>query len=78
MLDEPSLGLSPKFLSSSFEKITETNHDNCVTMLIVEQKVREGLEICDRVYSINLGKIVFVGMPAELKENKENLKEFFL
>jgi ABC-type lipopolysaccharide export system ATPase subunit len=48
---EPSLGLSPKLLTSVFEKITEINRSNGVTILIVEQKVREVLEICNRVYS---------------------------
>jgi len=47
-------------------------------VLIIEQKVREVLEICNRVYSIKLGKIAFEGLPWELKENKEKLKQLFL
>jgi ABC-type lipopolysaccharide export system ATPase subunit len=42
------------------------------------QKVREVLGLCNRVYSIKLGRIVFEGLPGELKENKEKLKELFL
>ena len=78
MLDEPSLGLFPKLLGSVFDKITEINCDTGVTILIVEQKVREVLEICNRVYSIKLGKIAFEGLPGELKDNKERLKQLFL
>lgn len=78
MLDEPSLGLSPKLMGVIFDKIIEINRNKEVTILIVEQKVREILEICERVYSIKLGKNVFEGVPSELKENKEKMKELFL
>jgi len=49
-----------------------------VAILIVEQKVREVLGICNRVYSIRLGKIAFEGLPGELKGDKERLKDLFL
>ena len=78
MLDEPSLGLSPKLIGVVFDKIIEINKNNGVTILIVEQKVREVLEICERVYSIKLGKNAFEGLPEELKEDKGKLKELFL
>jgi branched-chain amino acid transport system ATP-binding protein len=78
MLDEPSLGLFPKLLGAVFDKITEINRDNGITILIVEQKVREVLEICNRVYSIKLGKIAFEGLPRELNGDKERLKQLFL
>lgn len=78
MLDEPSLGLSPKLIGVVFDKIIEINENNGVSFLIVEQKVREVLEICERVYSIKLGKNAFEGPPEELKGNKAKLKELFL
>lgn len=78
MLDEPSLSLSPNLLGSVFDKIVEINRDNGITILIVEQKLREVLDICNRVYSIKLGKIAFEGLPDELKGDKEKLKDFFL
>jgi len=49
-------------LGSVFEKITEINRENGVTVLIVEQKVWEVLDICNRVY-VKLGKIAFEGLP---------------
>ena len=78
MLDEPSLGLSPHLVASVFEKITEINRKAAVTILVVEQKVREVLNICNRVYSLKLGRIVFEGNPNELIENKKKLKQLFL
>ena len=78
MLDEPSLGLSPNLVRSVFEKIAEINRDTGVTILIVEQKVREVLRVCNRVYSLKLGKLAFDGTPEELQDDKAKLKELFL
>ena len=78
MLDEPSLGLAPSLLNSVFDKIIQINRENHTTILIVEQKVKEVLEICDKVYSLKLGKVFFEGKPDEVKGNTEKLKELFL
>lgn len=78
MLDEPSLGLSPNLVATVFRKISEINTETGVTILIVEQKVREVLDICKRVYSMKLGKVAFEGSPEELKEDKTKLKQLFL
>jgi len=66
LLDEPSLGLSPKLLRSVMAKIKEINERLGTTFLIVEQKVREILSISDRVYVLKLGRIAFEGTPDEL------------
>lgn len=76
MLDEPSLGLSPSLVSTVFERISLINQDMGITILIVEQKVRQVLEFCHRIYGIKLGKVVFDGVPKELVEN--NLEKIFL
>lgn len=78
MLDEPSLGLSPGLVKDVFEKISQINHNTGVALLIVEQKVREVLDICHRVYSVRLGKVAFAGQPADLKKDKQKLKDLFL
>ena len=78
MLDEPSLGLAPGLVSSVFEKVREINRETGVSMLIVEQKVREVLAVCHRVYSIKLGKVAFTGQPDELVGNRDKLKQLFL
>jgi branched-chain amino acid transport system ATP-binding protein len=78
MLEETFLGLSPNLVKTVFEKIIEINQKTNVAILIVEQKLREVLNICHRVYSIKLGKVAFSGPPEELKGNKEKLKQLFL
>lgn len=78
MLDEPSLGLSPGLVTTIFERISRINHVNGVTILIVEQKVREVLKLCHRVYAIKLGKVAFEGTPTGLIEDKHKLRKLFL
>ena len=76
MLDEPSLGLSPNLVSTVFERISLINQDMGITILIVEQKVRQVLEFCHSLYGIKLGKVVFDCVPKDLAESK--LKNIFL
>ncbi len=78
LLDEPSLGLAPNLLSDIFEKIVEINKTMKLSILIVEQKVREVLAISHKVYSIKLGKNAFEGDPLQLLNDKEKLKSLFL
>ena len=78
LMDEPSLGLSPKLVKYMMGHIQKINRESGVTILIVEQKVREVLEICHNIYSIKLGKIAFEGTSEELKEDKAKLKQLFL
>lgn len=77
MLDEPSLGLSPGLVGTVFEKISQINRDAGVTILIVEQKVRDVLAIADRVYGMRLGRIVTEGCPDEVSAG-DSLKRLFL
>lgn len=62
MLDEPSLGLAPNVVQSVFEQVVRINREAGVTILIVEQKVREVLAISQRVYSLKLGRVAFGGL----------------
>jgi len=78
MLDEPSLGLSPNLVSEVFEKISRINRDTGITIMIVEQKVKEVLNICHRVYSLKLGKVFFAGSPDQIKQDKDRLRSLFL
>lgn len=68
LLDEPSLGLAPKSIKKAFEAIKVIRDKFNTTILIVEQKVKEVLEIADRVYVLRLGKVV-------LEDNAANLKD---
>jgi branched-chain amino acid transport system ATP-binding protein len=64
MLDEPSLGLSPKLTEQTLAAVREIAKS--VTVMIVEQKVMEGLEISDRGYVIEHGQLVKEGSAAQL------------
>ena len=64
MLDEPSLGLSPKLTEQTLAAVREIA--KTVTVMIVEQKVMEGLEISDRGYVIEHGKLVKEGAADKL------------
>lgn len=68
MLDEPSLGLMPKLVSKIFETIERIKKEG-LTILLVEQKMEEALELADFGYVIQSGQIVFAGKPDELMEN---------
>jgi branched-chain amino acid transport system ATP-binding protein len=65
MLDEPSLGLSPKLVSEIFEIIREIS-GNGVTVLLVEQNVFEALSIAHRAYVLQTGRVVMEGNGEDL------------
>lgn len=78
LLDEPSLGLAPNLIKDLFDKLVELNQNLGITILIVEQKVREVLAISNRTYGLKLGRIAYDGLSGELAVNKESLKDLFL
>lgn len=77
LLDEPSLGLAPGLASETLERVCQINRDSGMTVLIVEQKVREVLRIAHRVYVLRNGKISFTGASDEL-HNESKLREVYL
>lgn len=78
LLDEPSLGLAPNLIKDLFDKFVELNQKLGITILIVEQKVKEVLTISNRTYGLKLGRIAYDGVSKSLAENKESLKDLFL
>ena len=68
ILDEPSLGLSPKLVEEMFAMIQQLNRDG-LTILLVEQNVGQSLEIAHRAYVMEQGAIQFSGRPDELLAN---------
>ncbi|MGD0209181.1 MAG: ABC transporter ATP-binding protein [Verrucomicrobiota bacterium] len=77
LLDEPSLGLAPPLVSEALGRIQQINRDSGVTVLIVEQKVREVLKIAHRVYVLRTGRVSFTGRAEELKDDAK-LREVYL
>jgi branched-chain amino acid transport system ATP-binding protein len=76
MLDEPSLGLSPLFITHVFKLVKEI-HDVGVTILLVEQNVHHALRIADRVFILESGKIVMEGSSEEISK-EEHIKRAYL
>src|SRR5204862_51975 len=60
MLDEPSMGLAPAIVDAIFERIQQI-HRNGLTILLVEQRVAEALETCDRGYVLETGRVAMEG-----------------
>jgi branched-chain amino acid transport system ATP-binding protein len=67
LLDEPSLGLAPAVVDTMFEAIRAI-HAEGVAILLVEQNVVRALDIADRAYVLEEGRIVAAGPPAVLRE----------
>ena len=77
LLDEPSLGLSPKLVKDIFDIIVRINHEQGVTILLVEQNANMALHIADYGYVLEVGRIVMEDTCARLLE-RDDIKEFYL
>jgi branched-chain amino acid transport system ATP-binding protein len=69
LLDEPSLGLAPLVIQGLFNRFDELNQEEGVTMFIVEQNANLALDIANRAYVLEAGRIVLSGSAAELRAN---------
>lgn len=76
LLDEPSMGLSPLLVKEIFSIITSINEQG-TTVLLVEQNARMALQIADRAYVMETGKIVLSGTGEELSAS-EDIKKAYL
>ena len=76
LMDEPSMGLSPLFVAEVF-KIIEEIRASGTTVLLVEQNAKKALEMADRAYILETGKIVLSGDAKELMNN-ESVKKAYL
>ena len=77
LLDEPSLGLSPKLVRDIFEIILRINRERGVSVLLVEQNANMALRTADYGYVLEVGRIVMEDTCARLIE-KEDIREFYL
>jgi branched-chain amino acid transport system ATP-binding protein len=76
LLDEPSLGLAPKFVSLIFDKLIEMKQSG-YTMMVVEQNAAKALAVADRAYVLELGRNRFEGPGRTLLEDPE-VKRLYL
>jgi ABC-type branched-subunit amino acid transport system ATPase component len=76
LLDEPSLGLSPRFVSIIFERLTEMKRAG-YTLMVVEQNAARALAVADRGYVLELGRNRFEGAGADLLADPE-VKRLYL
>jgi branched-chain amino acid transport system ATP-binding protein len=77
LLDEPSLGLSPKLVKDIFDIVVRINRERGVTILLVEQNASMALRTADYGYVLEVGRIVMADTCARLVE-KDDIKEFYL
>ena len=77
LLDEPSLGLAPLLVEEIFHIVKRINHEERVSVLLVEQNVRAALSLAEYGYVMENGRVVLDGPADKLKEN-EDVKEFYL
>ena len=77
LLDEPSLGLSPKLTKEIFEIVLRINRERGTTILLVEQNANMALNASDYGYVLENGRIVMEDSCARLRE-KDDIKEFYL
>ena len=77
MLDEPSMGLAPILIDEMFERFKVINKQFGTTMLIVGQNAELALDVSDRAYIMNVGKIVIEGESKKLL-NDPAIQEAYL
>ena len=77
LLDEPSLGLSPKLTKEIFEIVVRINRERGTTILLVEQNAHMALNAADRGYVLENGRIVMEDSCERLRE-KDDIREFYL
>jgi branched-chain amino acid transport system ATP-binding protein len=67
MLDEPSLGIAPRLITTIFEKIIEINRTQKITILLVEQNANLALEVSSYAYVLETGRVVMQGESKTLR-----------
>ena len=75
LLDEPSLGLSPKLADEVLTAVKAIVRQG-TAVLLAEQNVRKALACCDRAYVLKIGKVVLSGATSALRDNEEIRKAF--
>ncbi|MGH6727029.1 MAG: ABC transporter ATP-binding protein [Pseudolabrys sp.] len=73
LLDEPSQGLAPLIVEDVFKVVTSARAQG-ISVLLVEQNVRAAVEVADRAYVLDDGKVVYAGAAAEFAKDEERVR----
>ena len=76
LLDEPSLGLAPIVVRELFRIVRELNEREGLAVLVVEQNASIALQIADRAYVLEAGRVAVEGPSAELRANESVRKSY--
>ncbi|MBC7576055.1 ABC transporter ATP-binding protein [Tardiphaga sp.] len=76
LLDEPSFGLAPLIVRDLFKILGKINREDKVTILVVEQNAQLALELADKAYVIETGRIVMSGTADEIANNEDVRKSY--
>ena len=76
LLDEPSFGLAPLIVRELFKILGKINREDKVTILVVEQNAQLALELADKAYVIETGRIVMSGSATEIANNEDVRKSY--
>ena len=76
LLDEPSLGLAPLIVREIFRIVRELNEKEGLTVLVVEQNAKIALDVAERAYVLEVGKVAVEGTSVELRGNESVRKSY--
>ncbi|MCB0073331.1 MAG: ABC transporter ATP-binding protein, partial [Caldilineaceae bacterium] len=76
LLDEPSAGLSPLFVTEVFRTLRQLCDENGITMVVVEQNARSILRWCDYAYVLREGQVAFQGSADDILNDEETVKGY--
>lgn len=76
LLDEPSIGLAPKLFQDLIRPIAALRESRGMSILLVEQNVREAFAVSDRVLVMRSGRFIFEGAPSELDDHAKLMELF--
>jgi branched-chain amino acid transport system ATP-binding protein len=77
MLDEPSMGLAPAIADFVFERLLDIRRDTGLTILLVEQRVAEALQLADHGYVLETGRVVLEGNNETLRAD-DRIRQAYL
>jgi branched-chain amino acid transport system ATP-binding protein len=76
MLDEPSLGLAPTVVQELFRIVAHLNEDEALSVLVVEQNAEIALQVADRAYVLEVGRVAVEGTSDELRRHEGVRKSY--